>query len=63
MPRVPELSWKELSPEELAEKLDDTPFNRIMLNLVTEEKARAFLDNEGKIRYQHKPKYMRRGGR
>jgi len=61
--KTPQINWKPLSTDALAKLLDDTPFNRIMLKLVSEEKVRAWLDDEGVIRYQHKPEFLRKGGR
>ena len=66
--KVPELSWKPLSYEELCEALRNrkylpTAIDAWMLKLVEEEKVRAWLDDEGEIRYQYKPEYLRHGGR
>ena len=66
--KTPELSWKPLSYEELCEELKKrkklpTAINACILVLVREEKVRAWLDDEGEIRYQYKPEYMRKGGR
>lgn len=61
--KVPELSWRLLSVEELEEivKRNPHPLDTAMLKLVKKEKARAWLDDEGVIRYQYKPESLRKG--
>lgn len=49
--------------EELEEivKRNPHPLDTAMLKLVKKEKARAWLDDEGVIRYQYKPESLRKG--
>lgn len=63
--KTPELSWKPLSVNEalgLVRKIS-SPQREVLVKLLVEEKIRAWLDDEGELRFQYKPEYLRHGGK
>lgn len=58
MPDIPDLSWKELSAEELKAELKKKGpldiYDKAFIELVKEQKVKAFLKPNGEISYQYK---------
>ena len=58
--KIPTLSWKRLSFDELKKRVDmANPYTKHLLRAVKAEILQAWLDEKGEIRYQFKPEVLK----